>query len=210
MKLLVAVPSMDFMHVDFVKSLTNLIMRLKDDGIRYELMIENGTLVHVARDRIACHAICKEFTHVLWIDADMVFGPDLLDDLMFSGRDFVSGIAVSRRQPYCGCCFKDLRLNSLERWEPDEMPHEAFEVAGCGFACVLIKTDILNAVQMHYQTCFLPMAAYGEDLAFCKRATELGYKIYAEPCVRIGHIGHITIYPEERTRWKRDMEGNKC
>lgn len=204
MKLLIAVPCTDFMHVDFVKSLIGLLNKLKDDKIQFELCIENGSLIHVARDKLACKAINKDFTHVLWLDSDMVFTPELLDDLMFSGEDFVSGIAVSRRPPYCGCLFSDLRLNYLERLEPDELPTETFEVAGCGFACVLIKTDILKAVQMQHGTCFLPMPSYGEDLAFCQRATALGYKIFAEPSVRVGHIGHITVYPEERTRWKRE------
>lgn len=204
MRLLIAVPAMDFMPVAFVKSLTDLITRLKDDQINFELKIESGTMVHVARDRLACYAINKEFTDVLWLDSDMVFTPDILEDLMFSGKDFVTGIAHSRRPPFSGCLFKDLRLNSLERFH--EYPVDTFEIAGCGFAAVLIKTDVLKAVQMHFNTCFLPMANYGEDLAFCKRATELGYKIYAEPGVRLGHVGHITIYPEDAAKWWKELE----
>ena len=39
------------------------------------------------------------------------------------------------------------------------------------------------------------MPEYGEDLAFCKRFTDIGGKIYADPAVQLGHIGHIAIYP---------------
>ena len=205
MKLLIGIPSLDFQHVEFVKSLTALIVRLKDDGIDFDVQIEAGTLVHVARDKIACKAINEHYTHVLWFDADMVFTDDVLDSLMFCGKQFVSGICHSRRKGYNSCLFKNLDLNHIERFE--EYPHEAFQVAGCGFGCVLIDVAILEDVQKTYKTCFLPMPAYGEDLAFCKRASELGYKIYAEPSVKLGHIGHIAIYPEDHERWKAEAGG---
>ena len=205
MKLLIGIPSLDFQHVEFVKSLTALIVRLKDDGIDFDVQIEAGTLVHVARDKIACKAINEQYTHVLWFDADMVFTDDVLDSLMFCGKQFVSGICHSRRKGYHSCLFKNLDLNHLERFE--EYPPETFQIAGCGFGCVLIDVAILTDVQKTYKTCFLPMPAYGEDLAFCKRASELGYKIYAEPSVRLGHIGHIAIYPEDHERWKAEAGG---
>lgn len=203
MRLLIGVPSTDFMHTEFVQSLTGLLKRLQSDGVDYELHIESGTLVYMARDKIACRAINENFTHVLWLDSDMVFTPELLEDLQFSGKDFVTGIAVSRRKPFSSCLFKSLDLNHIERhgdW--DELPKNTFEVAGCGMACVLISVGILRAVQEHYKTCFTPEALYGEDTAFCKRAAVLGYHIWAEPAVRVGHIGHLTIYPDECARYR--------
>ena len=49
------------------------------------------------------------------------------------------------------------------------------------------------------------MKMYGEDLAFCKRAVDMGYKIYAEPTAVMGHVGHITIYPEDHEKWKAEI-----
>ena len=193
MKLLIAVPALDFMNTEFVRCLTALIQRLDKDGVNVDVKILSGTLVYVARDRLAAHAIDNGYTHVLWLDSDMVFDDELLYDLQFAHKDFVSGIARSRRRPYCSCLFAD--LDTLERI--DDYPRDTFRIAGCGFACVLIKTDILRAVKEAYKTCFLPMSDFGEDLAFCKRASELGFSIWAEPAVKIGHIGHITIYPDD-------------
>jgi hypothetical protein len=45
-----------------------------------------------------------------------------------------------------------------------------------------------------YKTCFTPMKDYGEDLAFCIRAKECGYTLYAEPTAICGHVGHIVVY----------------
>lgn len=203
MKLLIAIPSLDFMHTEFVKSLLALTARLSRDGIEHEVRIESGTLVYIARDKLAQYAVGGEFTHVLWLDSDMVFTEDLLDDLLFAGKDFVTGIAATRRKPFITCVFKS--LNPCQRFMPDEIPKDTFEIAGCGFACVLTSIDIIKAVKRANGTSFTPTQLHGEDLAFCKRARDLGFKIYAEPGVRVGHIGHIAIYPEDFYRWKDEV-----
>lgn len=207
MKLLIGIPSTDFLHVEFMKSLTNLILRLKDDKIDFKVHFESGTLVYVARDNIARKAINEGYTHVLWLDSDMVFTDDLLDSLMFCGKPFVCGIFHSRRKGYHSALFKNIELNSLERFE--EYPSEPFRVAGCGFAGVLIETHILRDVMHRDGTCFLPLKQYGEDLAFCKRAVEMGFEIWGEPTAVMGHVGHITIYPEDHEKWKAEVEQSR-
>lgn len=207
MKLLIGIPSYDYMHAEFVKCLTALVMNLCHNGVNFEVFVCNGTLVHVARDKVACKAINEEFTHVLWLDADMIFSPSLLDDLMDNRRDFITGIAHSRRKPYASCVFSNVDdLNSLTRYE--EYPAEPFVVAACGFACVLISTEVLRAVQMRYKTCFTPMMQWGEDLSFCKRARECGYVIWADPAVKLGHIGHDVIWPEDHWKYLKSLEGS--
>jgi hypothetical protein len=52
------------------------------------------------------------------------------------------------------------------------------------------------------------MRELGEDLAFCKRATDMGYEIWAEPSVKLGHIGHITIYPEYEELYRSSIYGD--
>lgn len=205
MKLLIGIPSYDYMHAEFVKCLSALLIKLTQDKIPFDVSINNGTLVYFARDKIACKAINNEYTHVLWLDSDMIFQPTILDDLQDCGKDFVTGIAHSRRPPFLSCVFKRADdLSHLERFE--DYPAEPFEVAGCGFACVLISTEILRAVQLRHKTCFLPEMQWGEDLTFCRRARALGYKIYAEPCVKLGHIGHEVIWPEDHERYMARIE----
>lgn len=205
MKLLIAIPNYDQMPYEFVQSLTALIMRLKDDSVNFDVEIIGGTLIYVARDKLANKAINEGYSHVLWLDSDMVFTEDLLDDLSFSGMDFVSGIYHSRHKPYLSCVFKSINLTTLERYGTD-YPKSTFEIAGCGFGCVLMKTEILEQVRSYYGSCFLPMKDYGEDIAFCHRVADLGFTMYAEPGVRLGHIGHTTFYPEDREWWVKRYE----
>ena len=200
MKLLIGVPTLDFVHVEFLRSLTALLKRLRDDGVACDLEIVSGTLVYMARETIANKAINEEYSHVLWLDSDMVFAPDILDDLLFSSKSFVTGVYHARRKGYHSCIFESIEVGKVERCE--RYPAEAFEIAGCGFGCVLVSTDVLRSVKFGCGTCFTPMKDYGEDLAFCKRARDMGHSIWCEPSVVCGHIGHIAIYPEDHERWK--------
>lgn len=206
MNLMIAIPTMDTMPTPFVESLLGLTRRLDRDGVPYDVVIEAGTLIYAARDRLASRAVNSgSYSHVLWLDSDMVFGDSIVEDLQFCGKDFVTGIAHGRRSPFLSCLFKSLDLSALERWKLEEYPSEAFEVAGCGMACVLMSAQILKDVFMKFNTCFMPMLSYGEDTSFCKRAVSLGYHIWAEPTVRLGHVGHITIWPDSCARYADEI-----
>ena len=208
MRLLIAIPTYDYMHFQFVDCLTKLIRRLDEDEIDYEVCFQGGTLVYVGRDKLAKKAIDEGFTHMLWLDSDMIFSEELLDNLMFSGKDFVTGIAHGRRAPHMSCLFKKI-WPGVDRWQGHDYPTTTFEVGGCGFACVLIKTSIVKAVYEKQGTAFFPMRELGEDLAFCKRARDLGFHIWAEPTVWLGHIGHITVYPEYQNVYENGVVGFK-
>lgn len=205
MKLLIALPTTDYMHYQFVECLTKLIKRLDADEIDYEIGFQGSTLVYVGRDRLARKAFTENFTHMLWLDTDMIFTENLLDDLMFSGKPFVTGIAHGRRAPHASCLFTEI-FPGCNRWE-GEYPSQPFKIAGCGMACVLIEVSIIKDVWEHHGTCFFPERELGEDLAFCKRAANLKHEIWAEPTVRLGHIGHITIYPEYRELYEKSIQG---
>ena len=199
MRLMIAIPALDQVQTKFMADLLRLVNKLYHDGIEFEVEIRSGTLVHAARDYLAWQAIEREFTHVLWLDSDMTFEPDLLDALTASQKPFVTAVCASRREPYPLCIFSSLLDQNNLRWE-GAYPDEVFEVAGCGMACVLMEVKYLQTVYAAYRTCFTPMNSYGEDTAFCLRASALGLKMYAEPSVKVGHIGQTIIYPTKESQ----------
>ena len=196
-KLMIGVPCTDYMHADFVKSLMNLNTHLIREGISCKVEIMAGTLVYFARNRLACRAINEGFTHLLFIDSDMVFDESTVEALRFSGKDFVCGAFQSRRPPYGSCVFTSLKPLTKVR----EYGAEPFRVEGCGMAMTMISTEILKRVQEKYGNCFDPETlegvSYGEDLAFCWRAKQIGAEIWCEPTARVGHIAHVPIWPGE-------------
>lgn len=203
MKLLIAIPTLDFVHVNFMQSLLKLTALLNKRGVDYEVKIKSGTLVYLAREELTSYALGMGFTHVLWIDSDMVFEEEVFDDLFDTGKDFVCGIFHARRPGHQSCIFRN--LTPPERYKWNEYPTDTFKIKGCGMACTLIKADILMKVRQEFGTCFTPEFSFGEDLAFCKRADDLGITIWCEPTVRVGHIGHLTIYPEDEGRYLNNI-----
>lgn len=203
MKLLIAVPAYESMRVEFVRSLMDLTGWLNENKVWYEVKIISGTLVHIARDRLAQHAVNNGFDEVLWIDSDMVFDRHVYEDLKDAGKDMICGWFISRHYPYVSCLFKS--MIPVERI--NEVPDVPFRVAGCGFGCVLMKAEILKQVMVsNGGRCFLPDQKLGEDCAFCKRATDLGFEIWCEPTVRVGHVGSLIIWPEDQKKLTADIQ----
>ena len=192
-RLMIAVPSTGLMAADFVKSLVKLTEHLQREGIAHHVEIMAGTLVYLARNSLACKAINENFTHLLFLDSDMVFHESIVEDLLFCGKDFVCGAFQSRRPPYSSCVFTSLK--PVERVK--EYGMEPFKVAGCGMACTIISTEVLKQVQCKYGACFQPTPDFGEDLAFCWRAKQVGTEIWCEPTARVGHIAQVPIWPGE-------------
>lgn len=204
MKLLIAVPCYETMRVEFVQSLMALTARLHREGIRHEVKIISGTLVYFARDNLARHAVNNDFTHVLWIDSDMVFSDSILEDLMMCGKQIVCANFISRHSPYLNVVFS--KLIPPERIT--EIPDDTFRIAGCGFGCVFMESAALASVMNNNGgKCFLPTPELGEDLAFCHRATGQGYEIWCEPTARVGHVGPVTIWPEDGERVRGEIMG---
>lgn len=205
MKLLIAIPTLDYMHSEFVECLIKLTRYLEQDNVDFEVCIKSGTLVYHARDLLATKARQEFFTHVLWLDSDMIFNEEVVDDLMFHDKEYVTGIFHARRPPHLACSFKS--LNPIERFSCADYPEGLFEIAGSGLACTLMSVHVLQKVWERYGTCFMPTPALGEDLAFCERVGNCGIKMYADPSVRIGHIGHIVINAEDEQGWRAKVSG---
>ena len=195
MKLLIAVPTTDYIHADFVKSLTKLTAELSKQRIAFDVEILSGTLVYFARNKLACKAVNEKYTDVLWLDSDMVFTEKIVDDLLECEKEMVCGAFVSRRPQFTPCVYSSIEQGKVEKVK--EFGLKPFRVEGCGFATVLTKADLLRDVMQKFGTCFMPTEYYGEDLAFCWRVKQIGREIWCEPTVRPGHIAHVPLYAGE-------------
>ena len=165
------------------------------------------SLVYDARQDLAKRANNKGFDRVLWLDSDMIFKPDILERLnadIDQGRDFVSGLYFTRKNPVTPCVYDVVEPRKRNNGviypatkSFEEIPDDIFEVAGCGFGAVIMTTDL---IKKSGDLPFFPREGFGEDLSFCRRAREAGYKLYCDPSVKAGHIG-LTIVNENQ--WRR-------
>ena len=72
---------------------------------------------------------------------------------------------------------------------------QVFEIAGCGFGCVMTSVDLLKEMVATHGAPFSPLMGMSEDLSFCWRVKQAGIKMYCDPAVKVGHIGQY-VYTE--------------
>lgn len=192
MKLMIAIPSLDYIHRRFVESLANLTKRLASEGIDFDVCFEGCTLVYISRDNLVNRALDGGYDWMLWFDADMVFDDDIFDKLYESGEWFVTAMCKGRHGTGKPCIFQ--KLEPPKRWDEFIFSDKLVKVEGTGFGCALVKTDICQEVMRDNETCFRPTPVLGEDLAFCKRVKDQGYPLYVRTDISIGHIAQTILW----------------
>lgn len=198
MKTLIAVPCMDMVAAPFAQSLATLN---REGECLVSFLI--GSLIYDSRNTLCKQAITHDCDYVLWFDSDMVFEPDVLQKMlrhMEDGKDIVTGLYFRRRPPFTPVIFSEITFDEDERGTAigyeDYPEDELFEVEACGFGCVMVRKEVLLDVLLNYRTWFNPLYGAGEDIAFCVRAKELGYKIWCDPTIKLGHYGSSIINEE--------------
>lgn len=210
-KTLIAVPAMDYVAAGFAASLA----MLQKDGEALVSFI-CGSLIYDARNKLAAQAIKLEADYVLWLDSDMTFQPDtlrrLFETMEKEDADIVSGLYFRRSAPYTPVAFDEVTIN-----EDGTSSHEDYHgplegvhpVEGVGFGCVLMKAQVLLDVFGTYGGGFNPLGGFGEDLSFCWRARQLGFKLVLDTGVKLGHIGHITVNESFFKAWEAGHDEGK-
>lgn len=211
MKTLIAVPCMDTVDSYFAKSLAQMA-RVGDCIVEFEI----GTLINFARDRLAGKAIGAGCEYILWLDSDMVFSEDLMirlmADIQQGNRDFVTGIYHYRKPPYKPVIWEKFSRTEIhgtaEQEQYLEYPRDRiFEVQACGFGGCLMRTRMIEPIMAKYSALFSPLDRCGEDMSFCARATAMGYKLWADPSIQLGHRGHIICDERQWDAWKAYERG---
>jgi len=195
-KILIAIPCMDQVPAPFAQSLA-MIQKTEDN---VACAFQMGSLIYTSRNNLALQAMKTEFDYMLWLDSDMVFQQDLLirmkQTMDEKGLDFLTGLYFRRVPPFTPVLFDQLDISedgSCTWTDWKDVPEGLFKIGGCGFGCVLIKTDVLFDVQAKFGEMFNPIANMGEDLSFCWRARQCGYDIWCDPSLVCGHVGYTVI-----------------
>lgn len=210
-KCMIAIPCMDSVPAQFANAIATLAS-YGIEGIEISLRFNLGSLIYNSRNELAKMAISEGADLMMWFDSDMVFNPDTLLRMLKiidDGADFVTGVYYRRTAPFTPVLFKDLDIdeNNNATWtEFEEIPEGLFEVGGCGFGCVLMRTDMAMSVFSRFNRMFSPIGEVGEDLSFCWRARQCGYKLIADPSIRLGHVAHTMVTKDFFHNYKKTIE----
>jgi len=196
-KLAIAIPTAGMVRAGFAYSLAGAIGRLTqgistrpESGIEIAVDMQESTVIHSNRELLAKRALTSGKTHILFIDDDMSFEPQVLD------------IMLGRRQPVVAVNYLIKKFppefvavaENGRRIITDDKSAGLQEIAYTGFGVSLFETQVFaKTPQPWFQPEFVPEAdSYTtEDNPFYRRVREAGFKCYIDHDASklVTHIG---------------------
>lgn len=188
----------------FFRSWTDMVIYSQARGIQIDYATSESSLVYDARNQLAKKAVEEGYDRIMWIDTDMTFEPDILEKLsadMDEGLDYVAALFYGRKRPFWPCIYSETGYRELE--DKTFLPYatkikdyprdQLFEVEASGAGAFMVSVDLVKRISERFGLPFSPIIGFGEDLSFCRRAKELGSKLYCDSRIKVGHIGTIII-----------------
>lgn len=127
-----------------------------------------------SRNTLVRAAIDGGYSHLLFIDSDMRFPPDTLERLLARDKDIIA-VPYNKRQLPLTPTYKPVSQEASDLYECVHM----------GTGMMLIKTEVLKKLPQPW----FALIDIGTDRHFCRLAKQNGYKVWADPTIKINHIG---------------------
>lgn len=207
----VCTPARDMVHTMFTYDLVNMVANHTlntNDAI--SLKISQGTLIANQRAELCLDAMREKCTHVLFIDSDMRFPHDMIERLLQHDLDIVATNCARRRMPTgpTAQIYKENGERELVYTMPETTGLQ--EVGSVGMGVMLIKANVFaKLAEPWFETPWRhdKRGYIGEDVFFCKKAREAGFKIWIDHDVskEIGHIGMFE-FKHDHTWVMREIE----
>jgi hypothetical protein len=156
----------------------------------------------------------------MFIDSDMQFPEYGITRLIKADKDIIGGWYFKKRKPYDPLVFEmrdDQNYYTLYKHPTDRI----FQCQGVATGFMLIKRKVLEAftdevkkeLGKPFDLGHNPNSGFeeGEDLAFCRRSMKLGFEVWCDPTIPLGHVGKVVAtkddYDEARRleAWQRSV-----
>lgn len=155
----------------------------------------------------------QEPDYFLFIDSDSVIGardkngtgnifpkPSFVDQLIARNKDAISGYYVKKADPYAQKPVWGVGRPVAQWVDPDHTGIRECDWFGGGY--LLVKADVFKKIEGPWfenrNDGFGIQGAkvVGEDVFFCKKLQNHGYKLYVDLDVKIGHHGSVAWPPD--------------
>lgn len=196
-KILIAIPTAKYIESETFKSIYDLEI---PEGYETTFQFFYGYRVDQIRNLIADWVI-KGFDYLFSVDHDIILQKDSLMKLLSHDKDLCAGVYRQRLEP------QTLEIYDMNYKNINTVNGNLIQIGACGFGCTLIKKRVFQQIkypQFEYHPALDHKNTFSEDIDFCKKANNLGFKLYADTSVICGHIGQKTFEVEiiEPTNYK--------
>ena len=208
-KVYIATPCYDSMRVETTVSLIDTFSTLGRSGVECKFKSIKSSLVTHGRNLLTCGFLDSGFDYMLFVDADMEFKPEAVMRMLVPKKDVViTPYRVKEDGMKYAVKFKnpnDIKIEPFDLVEIEEGPAGLMMIHRKVFERLMDKhpelkinfdkptrkkmneeigadTDAIDKYMYNFwDTTFrLDTGEWkGEDLSFCARATDAGFKIYA-------------------------------
>ena len=202
MRGLICVPHTGFFPYQFVAAWTQLLFHTRQFCDQLDFRFVGSSLVYEAREQAAEHCLKEGYEWLFFLDSDMDPRPDTIERLLRWDKPIVSAMAFKRMQPYTPCFYPRVEFDGekVQIQTADDWEEGLAEVEGVGMACCLIRREVLEGTP---KPLFFPMPVLAEDLGFCKRTREAGFKVYVDTSLCCGHVGSEVITDRHYKEYRR-------
>jgi len=193
-RILIAIPTARNIEPETFKSIYDLKI---PDGYDVNFQYFFGYNIDQIRNLIADWVV-KGYDYLFSVDSDISFDSDTLEKLLNHNVDVVSGLYIQRKPGQ----------HVLEVYEHNgyggvsNIPYGKIkdrglvEIASCGFGCVLVKAQVVKSIgypQFEYHSAIDHTNTVSEDVDFCRKALEKGFRIWADTTIQCRHTGSFTF-----------------
>lgn len=138
----------------------------------------------------------------VWIMGDdHEFEQDVLLRLLERNVDILVPVVIRRQPPFIPVLFKkpqdDTPFGQFPPYHWSELPqHGLHEVHACGNAGMLIRRHVLEAMtDPWFETGCMGKEYANEDVYFCTKAHQAGFRIFADMDVQMDHWTPVSVRP---------------
>ena len=181
------------------------------DAIDFQ-WVGNFPRVDAMRDSIADCAVQEGYTHLLYLDADMVWPTDVLTKMLrHHDVGIVGGLYVLKSPPHAPVAMTGkFRVDGSvvdQFWHVDLDTTELIDCEVLGMGCTLIPVEVFTRIGQRpwfeYRNDDAGWPVVTEDVPFCLKAKEAGYRIALDPTVKCGHIGPVVFDERHHHRYQQ-------
>lgn len=150
-----------------------------------------GTLVHIARNRIHKAFLKDNKPYLMMLDSDILFPEKIVDKLLAHNLPIVGGWYKNKNIDDLHPTIYDFDHEDEKGvfvWKHRKTPGTGLErVDGMGAGCWLMRRDVAEALgEEPYNT---DSMQGGEDLVLCRKLYELGIPLHVDWSLNCAHVG---------------------
>jgi SAM-dependent methyltransferase len=161
-----------------------------------------------ARNVIVDGAVETNADYLLMLDDDMIIdinrnqgpagaGYDFLPRLLAHDKDIIGALYYQRAGECRPVLMKEVGSGGYRFLRDDEITGGLQQVDVAGGGCLLVKMRVFDKVKPPY---FEPEFKFGTDIQLCRKAKDLGFEIWADTSIELGHVRDERVIVTSKNR----------